>query len=964
MSGPTVDPHRHSPELDPSAKAALIDFVHEVGAYPTLYRTVIAHYVGIVMAADVFLSYSRRESKEFVARLAAALDARIKDAWVDLEDIPPASQFMEDLKEGIGGSDAFCFVLSDGALESEYCLRELEYAVERNKRIIPIAHRRLSVTPPEPLASHSWVPQEGLFEDDFDAGVDELVVAMETDIDWVRGHTKWGQRADGWQRGGHDRGALLRGQELADAEAWLAGQADNKPAPTASHTEFIVRSQREARNRTRRMLSAVAAALVVSLVLAGVAFWQRSVAIEQRDNANSRALASVTLRAPDPTLAVLLSEEALDRAETPEAEAALQLALARLGRQRAVGQGSNFNAVAVAPDGTVYTGGTTGKVQAWTAEESGEHGFKLGEPRTLATLPQSDGAAPVTAIAMSSDATNIAIGTDRGPMRIVTGDGSEVRTVNPGSAVSAIAYSPNGTQLAIGGQNGHVTIWDSTSGRQQSSLVTGDTPVMSLAWTPDGRRLMTATDGGLTQLWNVDGGQQLWTQPGGVAAMARDGGRIAVANAVGQDRGLVTIYSDTGERLVSIPSGTEEHGALAFSPDGAKLIAVDWNGVGREHDSRDGERIGTLDGHVGMVRSIAFSPDARFVFTASLDSTLRVWEMNVPKDMVTFSVGDSSLLAAKFSPDGERVAIGGVGGWAIFDARTADRLLTFDAGPGVVFDLQFSPDGHRLATAEDDGRARIWNVDTGKMVSEFDGHAKKLVAGIAFSPDGKLVASAGSGEVEAARIWNPDDGTQVRALTSDGVASADATGARSVAFSPDGSMVVTGTDKGAQIWDMPSGQLRLTFDGHGGVVSGVVFTPGNKQVVSVGPDGAMLLWDATTGAVKADLRHDAGSPIRVDVSSDGRFAVAGYSGAQAAVFDLAQAELGGSLALIGGHKGKVVGVDFSPNDARIITVGDAGVALLDRCTVCRPLPELREMASQLVVRDLTADERERYVPVQ
>ena len=281
-----------------------------------------------------------------------------------------------------------------------------------------------------------------------------------------------------------------------------------------------------------------------------------------------------------------------------------------------------------------------------------------------------------------------------------------------------------------------------------------------------------------------------------------------------------------------------------------------------------------------------------------------------------------------------------------------------------MFDLQFSPDGDRVATAEDSGRATVWDVSTGEVVSEFGGHAKQLVAGIAFSPDGKLVASAGSGEAEAARIWNPDDGTQVLALTSDGVASPDATGARSVAFSPDGSMVVTGTDKGAQIWDMPSGELRLTFDGHGGVVSGVAFTPDNKQVVSVGPDGAMLLWDAETGAVKADMRHDAGAPIRVDVSSDGRYAVAGYSGGQAAVFDLTQTELGGTLALIGGHKGKVVGVDFSPTDTRIVTAGDQGVALLDRCAVCRPLPELRETASQLVVRDLTADERKRYVPVQ
>ena len=241
---------------------------------------------------DLFVSYSRRDSKDFVLRLVAALEQGGKDAWVDLEDIPPASQFMEDLKEGIGGSDAFCFVLSPAALASDYCTRELQYAVERNKRIIPIAHHAPGQMPPEPLASLSWVPQEGTFEDDFDGALDQLIIALETDIDWVRGHTRWGQRADSWERGGRDRSALLRGQELQAAESWLAGQGTNAPAETPLHTEFLLVSQRESRRRQRRTLSAVAVALVVALVLAGVAFWQRSEAIAQRDRAASRALAA------------------------------------------------------------------------------------------------------------------------------------------------------------------------------------------------------------------------------------------------------------------------------------------------------------------------------------------------------------------------------------------------------------------------------------------------------------------------------------------------------------------------------------------------------------------------------------------------------------------------------------------------------------------------------------------------
>lgn len=914
------------------------------------------------MTNDAFLSYSRRESKDFVTRLVSALEDRGKNCWVDLEDIPPASEFMEDLKEGIGGSDAFCFVLSPAALESEFCRRELEYAVERNKRIVPIAHRRLPKVPPEPLASHSWIPQEGLFDDDFDASVEELIAALETDVDWVRGHTRWGQRAESWQRSGGDRAALLRGQELRDAETWLAGQSGKKPAATAGHSEFILRSQRESRNRARRILSAVAVAMVVSLVLAGVALWQRSVAIEQRDHANSRALANVTVRVPDPTLAVLLSQEALDRAETPEAAAALQMAVSRLDRTRAFVQGSSFNGLAIGPDGTVYAGGTTGRVDAWHAETVGAHGFRLDDPHTV-VASQTSKVAPVIALALSPDGQQLAVGTDPGPVRVAgVVDGTVSRTLSPGFVVSAMSFSPDGTGLAIGGTDGRVAIWDLRSGQRVRSLQAGTTHVMSLAYTPAGDALMTACDGGLTQLWRLDDGEAALVQPGGVAALSPDGGRIAVANVSGQNRGSLSVFAvDTGERVASFTSGNLDHVALAFTPDGSQIVAADTDGVLRLHEA-GGEYLASLQGHAGWVSSIAFADGGRFMITASRDATIRVWELQMAQELKSFATPEEMLTAAKFSPDGTRVAIGGVGGWWMFDARTTEPLLSVDAGSaGVVFDVDFSPDGKRLATAEADGWARVWDAETGELVAEFGGHADAIVAAVTFSPDGNLIATTGSGEAEAARIWNAHDGSPVMVLTADGLGESAAEGARDVAFSPDGKVIATGTDEGAQTWDAATGELQLRFDGHDGTVSGLAFEPSGERIVSVGPDGAMLIWDTATGDHVTEVRTETGAPIEVDVSYDGRFTIAGYSNSQAAVFDLNRAQLGGNLLAFGGHRGRVLAVDFSPTDFRAVTVGEQGVAIVDRCVPCVPLPELRELAGQLVARELTDDERGLYL---
>src|SRR5918912_3392538 len=191
-------------------------------------------------ASDVFISYSRADG-EFVRRLRAELEARDKAAWVDFEEIPPASRWADELKRAIESSDSFAFVISGSSVRSPECRKELDYAVELNKRIIPlrlrdIDHRDL----PEPLSAHSWVPQTGLFEDHFDEALEALNRAIETDLDWVRQHTEWGRKAIEWQESGEDHSFLLSGSELEAAEAWLAEQAGKEPEPTAIHNRFVL----------------------------------------------------------------------------------------------------------------------------------------------------------------------------------------------------------------------------------------------------------------------------------------------------------------------------------------------------------------------------------------------------------------------------------------------------------------------------------------------------------------------------------------------------------------------------------------------------------------------------------------------------------------------------------------------------------------------------------------------------
>src|SRR5829696_5598410 len=132
---------------------------------------------------SVFISYSR-EDKDFVRRLDQALAKRDRETWVDLEDIRPTEEWLPSVYSGIEGANAFVFVISPESARSKSCLRELEHAVENNKRLIPIVCRDVDAsTVPEPLRSPQWIFLRE--EDNFKESFQQLVDALDTDLDWV-----------------------------------------------------------------------------------------------------------------------------------------------------------------------------------------------------------------------------------------------------------------------------------------------------------------------------------------------------------------------------------------------------------------------------------------------------------------------------------------------------------------------------------------------------------------------------------------------------------------------------------------------------------------------------------------------------------------------------------------------------------------------------------------------------------
>ena len=235
------------------------------------------------------------------------------------------------------------------------------------------------------------------------------------------------------------------------------------------------------------------------------------------------------------------------------------------------------------------------------------------------------------------------------------------------------------------------------------------------------------------------------------------------------------------------------------------------------------------------------------------------------------------------------------------------RLARTLAGhTSAIAGVAFSPDGRLLATASSDGTARVWDPATGEYLRTLTGHASRVL-GVAFSPDGRLLAAAS--DDATARVWDPATGDCLRTLTGH-------TGAvYGVAFSPDGRLLATASDDGtARVWDPATGDCLRTLTGHTDSPIGVAFSPDGRLLATASHDRTARVWDPATGDCLRTLTGHTRTVYGVAFSPDGRLLATASVDKTARVWDPATGEY---LRTLTGHSSAVLGVAFSP-DARLL----------------------------------------------
>ena len=185
--------------------------------------------------SDVFISYSRKD-KPFVQKLHKALRSQQRQTWVDWDAIEWTENWWQAIERGIEGTNTFVFVISPDSVMSQHCRNEIDHAVKHHKRLVPIVYRE---TDPglvhEALRKLNWLFFR--IDDPFEPTLRELIKAIETDLEYVKAHTRILQRAIEWDRADRNESFVLRGDDLKAAEKWL--MQEKPPEPTELQRQYI-----------------------------------------------------------------------------------------------------------------------------------------------------------------------------------------------------------------------------------------------------------------------------------------------------------------------------------------------------------------------------------------------------------------------------------------------------------------------------------------------------------------------------------------------------------------------------------------------------------------------------------------------------------------------------------------------------------------------------------------------------
>jgi WD40 repeat protein/DNA-binding SARP family transcriptional activator len=685
-----------------------------------------------------------------------------------------------------------------------------------------------------------------------------------------------------WEQSGRDPGELYRGARLTGALDWARDHhADLNElerayleASRATAEQEVAdarrRAEREARasRRLRGLVAGLAAVLALALVAGGFALALRGraerqtlVAQRQTQVAESRRLGAQVLLQSGLDRSLLLAVQAVRLDDSVDTRGALLTSLLRSPQALRVlhGGGNQLHHFTLSSDGRTLAalGADTGETYLWDTRTgrrlAGPDGFGVvafsrdGRFLVTGSLPTSSNLdLLVWDVARRRITKWLPLPSERDPVEI--------------DPVTDAAFSPDGRVLAAGTARGSLIFWNLASGARLGPVLhhpRGQESRGNLAFAPDGATLYTSVQGGKTILWDVTRRRRVRTIPlGGMLAVSRDGKTLALGQ---QDGSIILADAASGRRRRVLTGHSAAVTGLVFSPDSGILASVSDDRTAILWDVATGKTRETLRGHAGSVTGVAFSPDGATLYTSSLDDSVIAWDLTRTRGLARqLTRAASPIVGVAFSPrDPNLLALAQRGGPVmLWDLAKRIRVGKLAVVGGWANAVAFSPDGRTVAAADADGTVVLFDVATharvGRPLRPPHGpiplpYQSRVISGIAFSPDGRLLATAGNDGsmvlwdlARRAPIGPPlDPGGSVTA----------------VAFSPDGRTLAWGMGDKVLLTRVPAGNMlyQLAAPGPGlrSFVGAFAFSPDGKLLAVASLNGKVQLWDPHTGEVRS-----------------------------------------------------------------------------------------------------------------
>ncbi|MCI0710874.1 MAG: protein kinase [Chloroflexi bacterium] len=475
------------------------------------------------------------------------------------------------------------------------------------------------------------------------------------------------------------------------------------------------------------------------------------------------------------------------------------------------------------PAGTLLaTGHNNAAVFLWDVESGGLVNYFFGHNNRILDVRFSpDG----RTLATSSTDQTIRL------WDVNTGEETGILTGNT-SGVSFIDFSPDGDRLVSGSVNGEVILWNAGRATLEKIELTISEQITAVDFSPDGTSLLIGHHDNLF-IWDLEDSRELYSLSGHTdtitsGSFANDGDMVISSS---EDLTIRLWDTGSGSQQIMFENPADDIRTVSFYLPLYYILMGTTDGNMHLVDVRTGAILQTYRGHTDVIQSTVFFGSGEYFASASQDQTIRIWDVDSREIVSTIEMPSRNLTSLRYSNQDREMLLVAAGGFGaiLWDVEANQEIGVFQEDDEVVVSAAFDLEAGYLWTGDENGMVRQWNIQTKEVTRSFAADDRRIF-GIGFTPDGQYMIISTSTLV---KLWDIEDLTIAYSFRVAG----------GLAFSPDGMLVAaSGTDQTVHIWELDHEEDARILVGHTGRIRGLAFTSDNQHLISVGDDGQIRWW--------------------------------------------------------------------------------------------------------------------------